>query len=521
MNKVRCLSFGLVINLLVSLGGVSNIIFFTSSVYGETLNITAEGVFEDDTKDLVADDAEELEVEEEEVFEDRIFIKAYNPGYAKDEIGEFLEIGGKYKGDSFLLADFSIKYMDSSGNLTDIYVFSETLEMVGESLLLRLQSSPEVKEVGVENYEKVSDLIYSKNMSKTSGRIFITKKVDESNDEIVDSLCWGLKDEDVREGETCYVTFKDSTTLVRNEDAEEMDDLFIHTENYLPSFDSEKPNIIKKIKIDKDEDEVIIPKCREIVFSEILTYFETTNLEQFIEIFNQGDEIIDLEGCMFKYKNKRYGLFGEIHSGELKTFYPVVDFKFSLTKNPTSSNMIEILDTDDKVVDRIVYYSGQRKGVSLAQFGYNSSGEEQWLQTYSPTPGEENNYQQYKTCQVGKVINPETGNCVSETTLDKTLEACPEGKYRNPLTNRCKSYAMVASAELKPCADGYERNPATGRCKKIVDNSGALYPIETENFEEKSKFVALYAVIGVLAIGMGYILFQFKDELKIKLFRKK
>ncbi|MBQ2637677.1 hypothetical protein IJG10_00940, partial [Candidatus Saccharibacteria bacterium] len=142
-------------------------------------------------------------------------------------------------------------------------------------------------------------------------------------------------------------------------------------------------------------------------------------------------------------------------------------------------------------------------------------------QTYMPTPGEENNYQKFKTCPVGKVINEETGNCVNETTLSTTLAACPEGKYRNPLTNRCKSYATTASAELKPCAEGYERNPATGRCRKIVSNDGADYSLVSETFEEKSKFIALYAVIGIVALGVIYILFQYREEIKKKFERKK
>ena len=198
----------------------------------------------------------------------------------------------------------------------------------------------------------------------------------------------------------------------------------------------------------------------------------------------------------------------------------MAEWGLSLTKNPTSSNTLEIIDRNGDVVDKLVYSSGQRKGVSLAMIGFNGDGSERWVQTYQITPNAENIYQQFRTCPVGKVINLETGNCVNETNLAPTLAACPEGKYRNPLTGRCKSYGSLASAELKPCAEGYERNPETGRCRKIVKNDGAEYALEPETFEEKSEFMAKWAVLAVVALGGIYILFQYKKEVA-RLFKRK
>ena len=39
-------------------------------------------------------------------------------------------------------------------------------------------------------------------------------------------------------------------------------------------------------------------------FSEILSYYETLQSEQFIELFNNGAESVQLDGCSLKYKNK-------------------------------------------------------------------------------------------------------------------------------------------------------------------------------------------------------------------------
>ena len=62
-------------------------------------------------------------------------------------------------------------------------------------------------------------------------------------------------------------------------------------------------------------------------------------------------------------------------------------------------------------------------------------------------------------------------------------------------------------------------NPETGRCRKIVENKGADYSLKPEEYEEKSSFVAIYAVLGVLGIGLGYLIYEFRREIA-KLFGK-
>lgn len=296
---------------------------------------------------------------------------------------------------------------------------------------------------------------------------------------------------------------------------------------------------------DEDEDEEkenVTPVCAGLEFSEILSFYESEKSEQFIEFFNPTSEKINLQGCNIRYKNKLYALSGAVSSEEYFVYFPSA---FALAKNPTTSNKIELIDVDGSVVDALTYYNGQKKAVAFAQFGTNEDGSEIWEQTYSPTPGEENNFQRFKTCEAGKVINEETGNCVKITTVTTALAECPAGSYRNPLTNRCKKYSSSSStlkacsegyernpltnrcrkittteSTLKECAEGYERNPETNRCRKIVNNDGADYEIQTENFEEQSSFVALWAIAAVAAVGGLYIMFEYRKEIA-RLFKKK
>ena len=497
-----------------------------------------------------------------------VLIKSFNPGFS--EVGEFLELT-KISRQRVSLAGLTIIYTTSAGSTYEIYVFPEGSELVGETLLMRLASSEEVK--SVKDAREVADVIYTRNMAQGGGKIEL---VFEGS--VIDSLCWGS-------GEGCYEAFntKRPTSLVRKivqmegepsvdlneleseqsepneqelekseleseiepkiepeseETAQESGSVFVHDETYRPNYDPEQPGlVIREVEFEPEnlgsdrkkeppgteddrmkEDETIEPEvgrqCEGIEFSEILTYYTEAADEQFIELFNRNDGTVQLEQCLLRYKKNDYPLKGELGANSYLALYPQVEWNLKLTKNPTSANKLELINLAGLVIDTLEYQTGQKQGVSLALIEINEAGQEVWQQSYLPTPGEANIYQQYKTCPVGKVINIETGNCVTETALAPTLAACPEGKYRNPLTGRCKSYETIENSE-KACAEGYERNPDTGRCRKIVANDGAAYPVEinTGGFRENREFLAMGATVVIVTIGLGYILFQYREEL--------
>ena len=219
-----------------------------------------------------------------------------------------------------------------------------------------------------------------------------------------------------------------------------------------------------------------------------------------------------LDGCRIRYKNKEYPLNGIVKAEGYLTYLPV---EFSLAKNPTNAGRLEIMDVNDEVVDKLEYPNGQRKATSYAQIGYDAKGEEIWKVTYAPTPGEGNIYQEFRTCEAGKVINEETGNCVKITAVEE--KTCEAGYYLNPLTGRCKKYEV---ARIVTCKEGYAYNEETGRCRKIKENTGANYELAAQEYEEKSSFVALYAVIGIVVAGLLYVIYEFRREI-VRFFRRK
>lgn len=415
-----------------------------------------------------------------------IYIKAINPGYTVDgvsNVGEMIEIGRKNSDAPISLAGLTISYTNSSGNNTVLVDLSKYIWVAGETFYLRLVSSSELAQVR-----------YTKTLAFKAGLSLM------QDDEVLDSVCW-------TGAEGCVNAFSSSepTTLVRNLETGE----FEHLSNY---------EILEGGILDVVEDEPAetlenVSVCKNVVFSEILSFYETLQSEQFIELFNNGSEGVRLDECSIKYKNKLYPLSGLIGAEEYFVRY-LSDFK--LTKNPVSSGTLELIDADGSVVDKLVYPNGQKKGTSFALIGFDASGLEIWRTTYAPTPGEANNFQEFRTCEAGKVINEETGNCVKITSVSEKI--CGEGQYLNILTGRCKK--IPEDAGVKECKEGYVLNEETGRCKKIKNNDGATFALVPETYNENSNFVALWLVLGVVGIGLIYIVYEFRHDI-IKLWKTK
>ena len=419
-----------------------------------------------------------------------IYIKAVNPGYTVDgvsNVGEMIEIGRLKSDEMTSLAGLTVGYTNSSGNYAVLAEFPEHSFMAGETVLLRLASSPE---------HELAAVNYAKTLAFKAGPLVLMR-----GEEVIDSVCWNGKD-------GCAVAFKSAnpTTLARNLETGEFEQVV----DYEPKYD-EGSYVIEEIAEEDGKGEVVMSQCRGLMFSEILSYYEESQSEQFVEFYNTGAEQILLDGCQIRYKNKLYPLKGVIKPDGYLAWY-LTDF--SVTKNPTNMNTLELIDTDGEVAHKLEYSNGQKKATAYAWIGYDEKGEEIWRTTYAPTPGEPNNYQEFRTCEEGKVINEATGNCVKVTVVE--VKTCPAGQYLNPLTGRCKK---IEVATEKTCKEGYYLNEETGRCRKIVENKGADYNLVAETYEEKSSFTALYLVLAVVGVGVVVMIYEFRREIR-RLLRK-
>jgi len=129
-----------------------------------------------------------------------------------------------------------------------------------------------------------------------------------------------------------------------------------------------------------------------------------------------------LTGCSLKYKKKLYDIVNTNIATENSDnskispsgYYVYRTDDFRLTKNPTSENTLELIDVTSETVATLSIPHGQKSLTSYANFGVDTDNNETWKVTYNPTPGAENIYQEFRTCEDGKVINTVTGNCVKD-----------------------------------------------------------------------------------------------------------
>lgn len=421
-----------------------------------------------------------------------LIIRALNPGYTIDgtaNAGEFIELIN-LAGAPISLAGFSLTYTNSSGNTTPLIEFPEGSVLTGENLLMRYYNSPEATK---------SDLTYITQLALNAGPLEL-----RYNGEVVDAVCWTGKS-------PCQPSFPSKSLISLVRDLETEDLIFYQSTTYEPDFEAGRNTLILPTPV-VDDETGSQAQCRVLEFTEIYTYYEATQSEQFIELYNPSASTVQLDGCALRYKNKTYGLSGTIAAENYFAFYP--GEQFSLTKNPTKSNQIDLIDADGQVVDALVYPHGQKKSASYAKF-YDASGTESWHITYSRTPTSSNQYQEFRTCPAGKVVNLLTGNCINSTSIsDSSTGACPAGKYRNPLTGRCKNIES-SSSRLKPCAKGYERNPETNRCRKISStNTGASYALVPDTGgTSTTTFVAFGIVATIVSAGVIYICLQYRREI--------
>ncbi len=487
----------------------------TEATTGSSPNSTTEPTIPPDDETPALPDAPVIKTD--------LYLYAINPGYTGPDgtrdVGEFIELRKNSTVSTPLsLAGYSLRYTNTSGTTSTIYDFPAGSSMTGENILLRLARSPE---------HDLADLTYSTTLAISAGPLELLY-----HDEVIDSLCWT--------GKTgCSTAFKSAnpTSLVRDLTTGK----FAHQLNYLPNFDPAHPSITLPSTPDDDNGNPAdqpsgTPHCQGLRFSEIHAYYANDKAEQFIELYNPTDENITLDGCNLKYKKKTYPLAGQIFANTYLAYYPnqaiIRDTQgherpatassnsnanhtntsatFSLTKNPNTSNVVELYDEDASRVDVMEYYHGQKKSTAYARF-YDAGGEENWQVTYALTPAAENVYQEFRSCPDGKIINPATGNCVN-ATVASALKECPAGKYRSPITGRCRN--LETSSEPKPCAEGYERNPETNRCRKVTKtNAGADYAlVPTTRGGESSTFIAIGAILLLSAGGICYVIFQYRRE---------
>lgn len=235
-----------------------------------------------------------------------------------------------------------------------------------------------------------------------------------------------------------------------------------------------------------------IGSCRElenriVLFSEILPNAKGSDLgKEFIELYNPNPEPISLYGYT-------------LHLGKN------LETTLTIDKNITVAGYSFTVLYDNELGFTLLNTTNQLQliapgGNIVSSTSYNEPEEDiawafltgLWQYTNRPTPGIDNIASAYVqdiddepkvlgsslvSCAVGKYRHPITNRCRNIESDTAMLVACDGDEYRNPETNRCRKNASLVSS-LAPCSEGSERNLETNRCRKVTGTSTTLTPCQ-------------------------------------------
>lgn len=213
--------------------------------------------------------------------------------------------------------------------------------------------------------------------------------------------------------------------------------------------------------------------------------------KEFIEIYNPNNHRVNLGDYKLEVgpDHLKNFIFDQ-HFLDPLTYVSFNDIFTKLTLPNTTASLRLIAPSGDKVSETDSYVSPPEDQSwalinNIWQFTNQLTPDAFNLISKVETPLEVDNTDTELTpCPEGKVRNPETNRCKNIESSD-SLVACAQGQERNPATNRCRSTISTADA-LVPCKEGQERNSDTNRCRTVVSTASALVPCK-ENQERNSN----------------------------------
>ena len=281
-----------------------------------------------------------------------LYFSAVNAGYKDNDSAQnadFIELT-KTTSEPLPLADYHIRYFNSSDKQAGELAYDDTMYLEGDKLVLGYKNNPQFADAPAEYLYTFS----SSGLASTGGRLQLLE-----DENVIDEICWG-KVTCERQLPKFATDAEQNQTALRCEDECEAE---FDYDKYYPEPDFEAITIV--LPEDPEEleessasaEEAVAPvSCKGLIFTELLSYSD----DQFIELLNTSSETIDATGCQIRFKKKYYPLDAQIKPSA----YYVVD-DVPLTKNPSSSLTLELLD-DNGTVDEISYAKGQKTGVAMA-----------------------------------------------------------------------------------------------------------------------------------------------------------
>lgn len=264
---------------------------------------------------------------------------------------------------------------------------------------------------------------------------------------------------------------------------------------------------------------------------------------EFIEIYNPTDRTADL-GLYILYvgvnneKSYQFPTGSSIGPGEYVVFRDS-QMKFTLVN---TAGRVSLAGNDGAIISQSDAYANPADDESWAVV------DGRWQYTNQPTPGAANSLsfdseedvsitQSPAPCPAGKYRHPLTGRCRNIEADVSVLAACSGDQYRNPETGRCRKIVIAgaatpckdgqyrseetnrcrniatASTTLAPCKEGQERNSETNRCRNVVSTMPAAKFAVEPVAEGAKAFIGWWALGAVALFALGYGVWEWRYEI--------
>ncbi|OGI17905.1 MAG: hypothetical protein A3J63_00315 [Candidatus Moranbacteria bacterium RIFCSPHIGHO2_02_FULL_40_12b] len=386
---------------------------------------------------------------------DEEFVEIYNP--TENEI-------------NFKSTSLKLHIVNSTGK-SDV---SKTLTFNNESIKARnyvIISSRDYKEKFGENI--IIDAFYGSGSLVSKGAVYISRNTKDLTD-IIDMVGWGNHEAFYFEKTPFNFNENNNISINRKFDNGTMQDTDDNSEDFIIGIPSPRKDFVP-IPEEKPKERVVYSD--KIYLNEILPNAD----EEFIELFNSGENDEDLSGWILRDATKtgKY-VFPESSIIKSKDYFVVYkkDYKFAL--NNTGNESVYLYDPNETLVSS-VSYNGGKENVS-----YNFDGIS-WRWSKYLTPGAENEFNELTGARIK-----------AERKIYKNTYADFKAKVKNPDNDKLKFTWDFGDGHRSYKKNTRHKYKKTGKYKvtlKIFDGSEETqeeFKVEVKKFpKNKIKIIEI------------------------------
>jgi len=215
----------------------------------------------------------------------------------------------------------------------------------------------------------------------------------------------------------------------------------------------------------------IVPEHAAVIITEVYANAPSYDAgKEFIELFNPLARAVNLHDYVLSFSDEpdEHFVFNDVVLQPLE-YRAFSDLETGLTLPNTVGRALRLTTAADTLASESDAYQNSPDDMSWSLI------DENWLYTTILTPNARNETLVAENEDAQEVIDD----------VEIQYEPCGDGRYRSPVTNRCRAIETSTSSYV-PCGANEYRSPETNRCRKVAASTSTLVPCDTDEFRNPS-----------------------------------